>query len=204
LAAIAAALPERPRAVLVVSAHWERPGSLVCAAARPETIHDFGGFPEELYRAQYPAPGEPELARETASLVPDGRTTLEWGLDHGAWTVLRHAFPAADLPCFQLSIDAGKSLREQRETGRALSPLRDRGRPHIGIGQRGAQPGAPRMGRGSLSLGGGIRCLGRGATLGGRLGSFVRYLTGRRGAAASFPYLGMEHGSLSMRCVLWS
>jgi 4,5-DOPA dioxygenase extradiol len=227
LASIAAALPEKPRAVLVVSAHWERRGTLVCSAARPETIHDFGGFPEELYRVEYPAPGSPELARKAAALVPGARETAEWGLDHGAWSVLRHAFPGADVPVFQVSIDAGKPLREQLEIGRALAPLRDEGVLIAGSGNvvhnlgriAWGGPAYPwavefdawvgsRLEEGDtdalcdLSKGGEAGRLSR-PTL--EHYSPLVYAMGAAGsgARASFPYLGMEHGSLSMRCVAW-
>ena len=134
ISATAAALPEKPRAILVVSAHWESRGTLVCSASLPETIHDFGGFPDELYAVRYPAPGAPELARKAARLVTGARDTLEWGLDHGAWSVLRHAFPDADVPAFQVSIDALASLPRQLEIGRALAPLRDEGVLIVGSG----------------------------------------------------------------------
>jgi 4,5-DOPA dioxygenase extradiol len=227
LAAIAASLPERPKAVLVVSAHWERRGTLACAAARPETIHDFGGFPEELYRVEYPAPGAPELARRAAALVPGAKETLEWGLDHGAWSVLRHAFPSADVPVFQVSIDSGSSLREQLEIGGALAPLRDEGVLIVGSGNivhnlgRIAWGGAAYPWATEFDAWVGARLeegdadalcdISRGGEA-ARLScptlehySPLVYAMGAAGAGARavFPYLGMEHGSLSMRCVVW-
>lgn len=98
----------RPNAILVVSAHWETRGTYVTAMPHPRTIHDFGGFPRELYEVQYPAPGDPELASEIKGLVkPQGTVHLDdqWGLDHGSWTVVKHLFPEADVPVIQLSLD---------------------------------------------------------------------------------------------------
>src|SRR5262245_28916083 len=104
--ALGAALP-RPRVILCVSAHWYTRGSLVTAQAEPETIHDFAGFPQALFDVRYPAPGSPELAQRVrelagADVVP---ASDDWGLDHGSWSVLRHLFPAADVPVVQLSLD---------------------------------------------------------------------------------------------------
>jgi 4,5-DOPA dioxygenase extradiol len=232
LAAIGASLPEPPRAVLVVSAHWESRGTLACAAARPETIHDFGGFPAELYRVEYPAPGAPGLAREAVALVPGARETSEWGLDHGAWTVLRHAFPAAEVPVFEVSIDSEKTLREQFEIGRALAPLREEGVLFVGSGNvvhnlgriawgGPAYPWAEefdawvgsRLEEGDmdalcdLSRGGEAARDAVAALACPTLEHYspLVYAMGAAGsgARASFPYLGFEHGSLSMRCVAW-
>jgi 4,5-DOPA dioxygenase extradiol len=104
-AGIGAALP-RPKAVLAVSAHWYKPGTSVTAMPAPRTIHDFGGFPRELYEVSYPAPGDPDLARSIRDLlapIPVGLDT-QWGLDHGTWSVLCHVFPLADVPVVQHSI----------------------------------------------------------------------------------------------------
>ncbi|GEJ55995.1 4,5-DOPA dioxygenase extradiol [Anaeromyxobacter diazotrophicus] len=122
------ALP-RPKAILAVSAHWYVAGTYATADERPETIHDFGGFPEELYRVQYPAPGAPDLARRAVQLVGEGRASLsrEWGLDHGTWSVLVHLRPAADVPVVQLSLDGRLAPAEHLALGRALAPLRDEG-----------------------------------------------------------------------------
>ena len=129
-------LPCRPRAIVCVSAHWESAGTLVCAVDRPKTIHDFGGFPRELFDLQYPAPGSPELARlirETAMETEIG-LDLQWGLDHGAWSVLHRMFPEADIPVVQLSIDRTKGAAFHYRLGRELRTLRDRGVLIVGSG----------------------------------------------------------------------
>ncbi len=126
--AFGAALP-RPKAVLAISAHWYLPGTLVTAMEAPRTIHDFGGFPPELYRVQYPAPGDPALARRVAELLSPlsvGSDRL-WGLDHGTWAVLCHVFPNADVPIVQLSIDESRPPAFHYEVGKLLAPLRDEG-----------------------------------------------------------------------------
>jgi 4,5-DOPA dioxygenase extradiol len=118
----------RPRAIVAVSAHWFVPGSWVTAQEAPETIHDFGGFPAELYAVRYPAPGEPALAHAIAEASAGRiRTTTEWGLDHGSWSVLRHLFPQADVPVLQLSIDQRATLAQHAELGAQLASLRDDG-----------------------------------------------------------------------------
>ena len=128
--AAAASLP-RPRAILCVSAHWETRVTAVTAMTRPRTIHDFGAsFPKALFDMQYPAPGDPALARRVAELLaptPVAMDAGEWGLDHGTWSVLVHAFPAADVPVVQLSLDVGLTPRQRFDIGRRLSPLRDEG-----------------------------------------------------------------------------
>ena len=122
-------LVPRPRAILAVSAHWYVDGTFATANERPETIHDFGGFPEELYRVQYPAPGDPALARRVVALAGERRASLasDWGLDHGTWSVLVHMRPAADVPVVQLSVDARLPPEGHLAIGRALAPLRDEG-----------------------------------------------------------------------------
>jgi 4,5-DOPA dioxygenase extradiol len=126
----------RPRAVLCVSAHWYLPGTLVTAAPAPRTIHDFGGFPRELYEVRYPAPGDPELAGRVRDLLAPLPVGLDdrWGLDHGTWSVLCHVFPEADVPVVQLSIDETQPAEFHYETGRRLSALRDEGVLVVGSG----------------------------------------------------------------------
>src|SRR5687768_3461959 len=133
--AIGRALPAKPKAILCVSAHWYIPKTAVTAQEKPRTIHDFGGFPQELYQVQYPAPGSVELAAEVADLLlPDAVMDTTWGIDHGTWSVLVHMFPDADIPVVQLSIDETKEAAWHYETARNLAPLRDRGVLILGSG----------------------------------------------------------------------
>lgn len=126
-----------PSAILVVSAHWMTRGTtLVDVSAMPRTIHDFYGFPDALYAMDYPAPGNPTLAREVVSLLASHHSDEDdtWGLDHGAWTLLRFLYPQAKLPVFQISIDMSRGLEHQIEVGRTLAQLRDRGVLILGSG----------------------------------------------------------------------
>lgn len=125
---IAQAMP-RPKAILAVSAHWYTRGTAVTAMAQPKTIHDFGGFPRELHEMQYPAPGSPELAARVQALLKPVPVHADqgWGLDHGTWSVLVHAFPDADIPVVQLSMDATQPHQWHYDMGRKLAPLRDEG-----------------------------------------------------------------------------
>jgi len=123
--ALGTSLP-RPRAILAVSAHWFVDGTFLTAEPRPKTIHDFGGFPPALYELQYPAPGRPELAERVRGLLDAGLRT-DWGLDHGAWSVLRWMYPEADIPVVQLSVDRRLAPKEHLRLGRSLAPLRHEG-----------------------------------------------------------------------------
>lgn len=128
--------PERPRAILVISAHWQTHGLRVTAMAAPRTIHDFRGFPQPLFDVQYAAPGAPDLARRVAALLAPEPVALDldWGLDHGAWQVLLHLAPAADIPVVQLSLDRDTAPARHVALGRRLAALRDEGVMILGSG----------------------------------------------------------------------
>ncbi|GAB4029059.1 4,5-DOPA dioxygenase extradiol [Spirosoma gilvum] len=125
-----------PTAVLVVSAHWFSRGTKITAMDFPETIHDFGGFPQALFDVQYPAPGSPTLAKETASLIHSAHVELahDWGLDHGTWTIVRHMYPDAKIPVLQLSIDFTKGPQYHYDLARELYELRKKGVLIMGSG----------------------------------------------------------------------
>lgn len=126
----------RPKAVLSISAHWYIPQTAVTAMSAPRTIHDFGGFPQDLYNITYPAPGDPALANRIRALLSPHSVDLDeqWGLDHGTWSVLRHIYPGANVPVVQLSIDLTKPAAFHYEIGKMLAPLREEGFLIIGSG----------------------------------------------------------------------
>lgn len=134
-AAIGQGVP-RPKAVLSVSAHWYLPETAVTAMPKPRTIHDFGGFPKQLFQVQYPAPGDPDLARRVIELLRplDVRADTSWGLDHGTWSLLCHVYPEANVPVVQLSIDESRPPAFHYNLGRQLRGLRDEGVLLMGSG----------------------------------------------------------------------
>jgi len=126
----------RPKAILVISAHWETKGTFVTAMEKPRTIHDFGGFPQALFDVQYPAPGSPELAKETKELIKKTSVGLDekWGLDHGAWSVVKHLYPLADVPVIQMSIDYTQNAQYHYDLAKELAALRSKGVLIVGSG----------------------------------------------------------------------
>ena len=132
---IAKSIP-KPNAILCVSAHWETKGTFVTAMQNPPTIHDFGGFPKELFAVQYPAPGSPDLAKQTKSLITKTEVGLDekWGLDHGAWSVIKHLYPNADIPVIQMSIDYSQTPQYHYELAQQIKSLREKGVLVIGSG----------------------------------------------------------------------
>ncbi len=229
-AALARLFP-RPRAILAVSAHWESDGTFTTLDDPPATIHDFGGFPAELYAMRYPAPGEPALAARAAALTggsaADGR-----GLDHGTWSVLHRMYPGADVPVVQLSLDVRATAGEHLAMGRALAPLRDEGVLILASGNltHDLRDAFGRMRRGDPATpdwasrfdAGVARALetrdeawlvraldtpeGRRAHPTTEHWLPILYAVGASdaGDAVSFPLTGFDLGSLSMRCVLFT
>jgi 4,5-DOPA dioxygenase extradiol len=126
----------KPKAILVISAHWETKGTFVTAMDKPRTIHDFGGFPQALFDVQYPAPGSPELAAETKSIIKTTTVGLDekWGLDHGAWSVVKHLYPDADVPVIQMSMDYTQGAQYHYDLAKELAVLRKKGVLIIGSG----------------------------------------------------------------------
>ncbi len=132
---IGEAIP-KPKAILCVSAHWETRGTYVTAMKNPKTIHDFGGFPKALYEVEYPAAGSPQLAMETQQLISSTEVSLteSWGLDHGAWSVIKHLYPGADVPVIELSLDYTQSGQYHYDLAKQLASLRKNGVLIIGSG----------------------------------------------------------------------
>lgn len=126
----------KPNAILCVSAHWETNGTFITAMDKPKTIHDFGGFPDELFKTQYPADGNVKLANEISDIIPgmEIKPDFTWGLDHGCWSVLKVMYPSADIPVLQLSIDYNKSLEQHTQLAHQLSILRQKGVLVLGSG----------------------------------------------------------------------
>lgn len=126
----------KPNAIICISAHWETRGTKVTAMEKPKTIHDFGGFPQELFDVEYPAPGSPEWAKETKKVIKSTEVNLDhiWGLDHGTWSVVKHLYPKADIPVIQLSLDIYKTPQEHYEMSKELNQLRKKGVLIIGSG----------------------------------------------------------------------
>jgi 4,5-DOPA dioxygenase extradiol len=226
---IGQALP-RPKAILSISAHWFVPDIGVTVMTAPRTIHDFGGFPRELYQVQYPAPGDPALARRVQGLLAPLPVRLDesWGLDHGTWSVLTHAYPQADIPIVQLSIDENRPAAFHFELGQRLAPLRAEGVLIVGSGNLvhnlhtyawGRHPAEPydwatrfeQSAREMLSAGEyqplvAYETLGRDAML--SIPTPDHYLpllyviaTRQEGETTSFPVEGIDGGSISMLTV---
>ena len=225
----------RPTAILVVSAHWLTPKETkVAVQAQPKTIHDFGGFPQSLFDMQYPAPGSPAFAKLAASsLAAQGAEPSEdWGLDHGAWSVLHHMYPKADIPVFQVSIDYAKDGDYHLAVGKALSALRDKGVLILGSGNvvhnlRALDSGTPDGPIASRPWAQSFDDAVKNALVAKNTKALVNYLTldpgarmavptpdhywpllyavgaARDGENAKFVYEGFQLGTLSMRCVQW-
>ena len=220
----------RPKAVLCISAHWYAPYTALTGMLSPRTIHDFGGFPRELFEFSYPAPGDPALALRVRELLEplDAGIDQQWGLDHGAWSVLAHVFPDADVPVVQLSIDETKPPEFHFETGKLLAPLRDENVLVIGSGNVVHNLHAYAWGRHpaepfdwAVRFDARVRelltsddvtplvdyeLLGRDALLSAPTPDHylpLLYIAGMRraGDAVSFPVTGMDGGSISMLSV---
>lgn len=226
LSRLAAELP-RPDAILVISAHWLTRGTRVLTVRKPRTIHDFSGFPAELYEIEYQAPGAPEHAAFVLELVPDVVPDAAWGLDHASWSVLRHMWPDAGIPTFELSLDMTLPPQAHWDLGARLAPLRDRGVLVAGSGNivhsfAGADWGpsaAPHRWAVQFDawvadalLRGDAEALIHYESAGGPARLSVPtndhylpllYPAAMRTAddALSFPYVGIEMASMSMRCV---
>ena len=225
----------RPAAILVVSAHWLTRGEVqVTSQAKPETIHDFGGFPRDLYAMQYPAPGSPAGAGLAVKALQamGAKPTLEWGLDHGAWTVLHHMYPEANIPVFQVSIDYAQNGDFHVAAGQALSTLRDQGVLILGSGNvvhnlSGLDFGAPDSLLASRPWAQSFDQAVKTALVADDRHALANYLSLDDGARMSVPspdhywpllyalgaaradeparfvYEGFQMGTLSMRCVQW-
>lgn len=220
----------RPKAILSISAHWFVPETGVTISTAPKTIHDFGGFPSELYQVQYPAPGDAALARRVQKLLSPLEVKLDnsWGLDHGTWSVLRHVYPAADIPVVQLGIDETKPASFHFEVGKKLAPLRDEGVLIVGSGNlvhnlhtyawdkhpRDPYDWAVRFETAAkeMILGGDLKPLVNYETLGKDAALSIptpdHYLpllyvlaTGQQGELIRFPVEGVDGGSISMLSV---
>jgi 4,5-DOPA dioxygenase extradiol len=225
LAALGRDLP-RPDAIAVVSAHWLTGGIGVYCVEFPRTIHDFEGFPRELYEIRYPAPGAVAYAQAAAEVLGDAVCDTRWGLDHASWAVLRHMYPAADVPVFEISLDVGRSPAEHWRLARRLAPLRDHGVLVVGSGNvvhsfagmrsdPDAEPhdwavefdawAADALVRGDRDALVGYESLGRIADL--AVPTNDHYLPMLYAAALrrddeglEFTYEGIAHASMSMRC----
>jgi 4,5-DOPA dioxygenase extradiol len=220
----------RPNSILSISAHWYIPDTAVTISAAPRTIHDFGGFPLKLHQVNYPAPGDPALARRVQELLSPLSVTLDnaWGLDHGTWSVLVHAYPAADIPVVQLSIDETKPALFHYEIGRRIAPLRDEGVLIVGSGNLvhnlhayawGGHPREPydwavrfEEAAKQLMLAGDIKSMASYETLGKDAALCIPtpdhflpllYVLGTRqhGEPIGFPVEGVDGGSISMLSV---
>ncbi|HWU54876.1 MAG TPA: 4,5-DOPA dioxygenase extradiol [Rhizomicrobium sp.] len=220
----------KPKAIVMISAHWFVPESAVTTMTHPRTIHDFAGFPQELHRVKYPAPGAPDLARRLHMVLSPIAVRLDesWGLDHGTWSVLRHVYPDADVPVIQFSIDETRPARFHYELGARLSPLRDEGILIAGSGNLvhnlhtyawGRHPAEPyewavrfeERARALMQVGDhdpliGYEALGRDAQLSIPTPEHylpLLYVLGAQqpGDAVSFPVEGVDGGSISMLAV---